>query len=140
MLPGLTRTDAALAAGVDLPPFSVRFDIVVVPLNGASHFGLDRGLGYVSGKMLKPAEAGMLVFNPFLCLRCCLASENKLRVFGRVFLQENHQLIEFHLTGNLLNRGDIKHIGAPGISCARYLGSPEFAFVFLLSCDSFRKS
>ena len=48
MLPGLTRTDAALAAGVDLPPFSVRFDIVVVPLNGASRFGLGRGLGYVS--------------------------------------------------------------------------------------------
>ena len=48
MLPGQSRTDAALAAGVDLPPFSVRFDIVVVPLNGASRFGLGRGLGYVS--------------------------------------------------------------------------------------------
>ena len=65
MLPGLARTDAALAAGMDVPPFSVRFDIVVVPLNGASHFGLDRGLGYVSGKTLKPAEAGMLVLIRF---------------------------------------------------------------------------
>ena len=69
MLPGLARTDAALAAGVNVPPFSVRFDIVVVPLNGASHFGLDRGLGYVSGKTLKPAEAGMLVFNPFFVFK-----------------------------------------------------------------------
>ena len=53
MLPGLTRTDAALAAGVDLPPFSVRFDIVVVPLNGASGFVFGQGLGVCKRKDMK---------------------------------------------------------------------------------------